>query len=116
MAIIGTVILSNGTSAINMVTDIIPQKNLVIPQKIEYPEIRKAFGSGVFQLGDIVIVQLSVIDKDGKDKTLKDSSFKITLDNYVSDPSREVLGVFYMKFVDSIKPPEPDIIAEEITE
>lgn len=102
--------LASGRMATAMVTDIIPEQTIVVPERIVYPELRRAFESGTFAAGDVITVSVTVKDADGNDKTPENSDFELSLDNYVADNSMEVLGILYMNFIESTKPP-----AEEVT-
>ena len=104
--------LPSGRLAVAMVTEIVPEQTIIIPEKILYPDVRRAFEGGTFAPGDKITISVTVTDSDGKDKTPDDSDFQLELDNYTRDPNKEVLGVLYMNFVESNKVPE---IAKEVS-
>jgi hypothetical protein len=96
--------LPTGKLAKNIITEKIPEHSIVVPELINYPDLRKAFDSGTFSTGDVITVSVSVVDADGNDKTPEDSDYVLTLDNYTSDETKEVLGILYFNFIESIKP------------
>jgi hypothetical protein len=112
---LGRVTLPSGRLALSMATTIVPAYTIDVPESIQYPDLRRAFESGAFAPGDVVTVSVSIADADGNDKTPDDSDFVMTLDNYPSDETKEVLGVLYFNFTEGMKPditpPDPGIIA-----
>jgi hypothetical protein len=95
------VVLTDGRSAVELLSDRIPEETIVVPERIIYPDLRKAFDPGTFESGDVVVVSIQVYDRDGKEKIINDSVFKMPLDNYTKDRTKEVLGVIYFNFVES---------------
>ena len=105
--------LADGRMAVALVSEVIPEQVITIPERIQYPELRKAYDSGTLSQGDIVVVSVQIFDSEGNDKTPDDSVFKMPLDNYVADENKEVLFVVYGNFVESNR---PQIVKEEIVE
>ena len=105
--------LADGRVAIALTTEIIPEETIVVPSRINYPDVRKALDSGTLVAGDVVVLSIQIFDQDGNDKTPDDCTFQMPLDNYVADETKEVLGVAYFNFVESNK---PQIVKEEIVE
>ena len=94
----------------------IPEETIIVPSRIEYPDLRRAFPSGTFIPGDIVVVSVQIYDSDGNDKTPPDFAFKLPLDIYTEDEAKEVLGVLYFNFVESNKSRNVAIEPEPITD
>lgn len=94
-------------------TSVQEEQTVVIPAQVILPDIRNAFPSGFLAQGDVITIPIVVTDKDGNPKPLPDiDNFQVTINDWPSDPTQEILAVFYMNFVQSTIPqttPSPNV-------
>jgi hypothetical protein len=95
--------LADGRMAIAIESKMIPEETIVIPEHPLYPTVRKAFPNGTFPRGCTAVVSVQVFDENGDEITPEDSVFKMPLENYVADETKEVLGVLYFDWTESTK-------------
>ena len=93
--------LPDGRVALVSTTVVVPEQTVILPERIEYPELKRALDPGTLAEGDTIIVSVQVFDVDGNEKTPENCTFKLNLDHYVEDESKEVLGVLYFNFIES---------------
>lgn len=95
--------LEDGRMAIALESKMIPEQTIVIPAHPEYPSLRHSFPNGTFPPGCVVVLSAQVFDADGNDISPADNTWKMPLDKYVADESKEVLGVLYFDWAESNK-------------
>lgn len=83
----------------NKETSIEPAKVINIPETVTLPDLRYAFPSGTLAKGDLVVCNFRVTDKDGIDKVLPVSRFRVRIKEWPADPQQEILAVSYLHFV-----------------
>jgi len=95
-------------------TEVASDSTVIVPGHVILPEVRYAAPSGTLAQGDVITGSISLVDKDGNPKPLDfDGKFKVTLKDWPSDSSQEILSVLYMNFVISNKAPSIPVPSPE---
>lgn len=82
-----------------------PDSTIVLPPQISFPEVRYAAPSGTLALGDVIEGVITLKDSSGNVKPLEFEGFKVTINDWPTDPNQEILAVLYMNFAVSNKMP-----------
>jgi hypothetical protein len=93
-------------------TAVAPAAVVEIPAQIIMPELRYAAPSGTLAKDDVIEGTVKLFDKDGNEKPLEFSGYRIVLKDWPEDPNQEILAVLYMNFVVSNKTVIPEVIPE----
>jgi len=91
----------------------ISEKMVIIPEYIEYPQIRFSVEPGTIQAGDVVTLTLAVHDSKGAEKY--STGEKIRLKEFPTDKGIGVAGVAKLTLTEQpVMKPEIVVGAEEI--
>lgn len=85
----------------------VAQQTIIIPEHIDYPDNRITLNSGLLKKGDVVVLNVKVLDNKGGVKL--DESIKVAMAEYAIASDQEVLGVATLSFNES---PLPKAIAD----
>ena len=86
-------------------TEVKPEQTIVIPPQVSVPDVRWAIPSGTLAQGDVVNLVATLKDKDGNPKPLEFPALQISYTDWPSDPTQEILAIFYLTHVISTKSP-----------
>lgn len=92
-------------------TEVASDSTVIIPGHVIMPIVRYAAPSGTLAQGDTITGQIIIRDSSGNIKPLDfDGEFIVTMKDWPSDASSEILAVLNMNFVESrIAPVSPFI-------
>ena len=86
-------------------TSTTPDSTIVLPSQVAFPEVRYASPSGSLAQGDVIEGVITLRDSSGNVKPLEFEGFRVTLNDWPTDPNQEILAVLYMNFAIANKMP-----------
>jgi hypothetical protein len=96
--------LPDGQLATVMNSQAVDATVISVPTTVQYPDLRYAYPSGTLSQGTTITVSVTMTDSDGNDTTPDVSAWQMVLSDYTQDPTKEVLGVIYFNFTESLLP------------